>query len=79
MDEGEHGPRVARQEFLGAVPEVALAQSRHGRVDGDEEGGGARLHRAFEAGGRDVPAANEVQLIPERALRSGADLVDAAA
>ena len=51
MHEGEHGPRVARQQFLGAVPEVALAQSGDGRVDGDEERGRASLHRAFEAGG----------------------------
>ena len=79
VDEGQHRPRVARQEFLGAVPEIALAQARHGRVDGDEERGGARLHRAFEAGGGHVAAANEIELVPERPFRSGADFVDAAA
>ena len=79
VDEGEHRPRIARQEFLGAVPEIALAQSRYGRVDGDEEGGSARFHRAFEAGGGHVAAADEIELVPERPFRSGADFVDTAA
>ncbi len=37
MHVGQHRPRVARQQLLRAVPEVALAQSGHRRVDRDEE------------------------------------------
>ena len=78
MHEGEHRPRVAREQFLRAVPEVALAQPGDRRVDRDEERRCAGLHRALEAGRRDVASADQIELVPERAFRPCSDFVHAA-
>ena len=79
MHVGQHRPRVARQEFFRPVPEVPLAQSGHCRVDGDEERRGAGFLRALEAGSGNVTSTDQIELVPQRSLRSGADFVDAAA
>ena len=67
------------EQFLCPVAEVALAEAGHSRVDGDEKRGGAGFHRALETRSGDLAPANEVELIPERPLGAGTDLVDSAA
>ena len=75
----QHRPRIAGEEFLRPVPEIAFPQTGDGRVDGDEERGRTGLHGALEASRGDVTAADLVELIPERTFGAGAHFVDAAA
>ena len=48
--------------------DVALAQAGHRRVDGDDQRGVAACCARSIAAGRDVAAADEVELIPRRPL-----------
>jgi hypothetical protein len=76
---GEHGEGVPGQKFLRAVPRIALAHSRHRRVDGDDERLVARGLRAFDGGERHIVPAHEIKLIPGGPGGRGLHVLESAA
>ena len=63
---GSFRQRRTGHELLRAISHIALAQTGHGRVDGDDERTTPTGCCTLDRIERDITAANEVELVPHR-------------
>src|SRR5439155_11219816 len=73
-EKGEHHPRVAAQQLFRAVADVALAEPRARRIDGDDERRESRGPGSLDGGRGDVAAADQIDLVPDGPARRGLDV-----
>src|SRR5262245_49774698 len=71
-------PERSADQFLDTVANVALALSGDRGIDGEDQRRESRRLRSGNAGGRDVPSADEIHLIPGRSARRRSDVLEPA-